>query len=164
MVDDNGNMDTDAPKMPEGKISLPAFDDGNEDSESWYNPEQVREEISSSGQIADYADLESIHTQMNAARLSLYRTVMEQSQTDRDLAVAEQKYKRRWNRLYLSARGTEKIRTTLADVNSERLQNQYIQLQVKSRELVRRAQFLRDEIKALESLSNDYRQLIRSTT
>lgn len=148
-------------------ITLP-FDgappgDGDAD-DSWYDPEQISESLNSSGQVADYGDLKNIHVQMNAARTSLYRIISEQSKTDRELSVAEQKYKRAWNRSYIGAVGTDKIRSTMADIENEELQNRLIELQIRSKELTRRAQFLRDDLKASESLSNDYRQLIRSTS
>lgn len=135
-----------------------------ETDDSWYDPDLIRESLSSSGQVSDYGDLKSIHTQMNAARASLYRIVSEQADTDRSLSVAEQQYKRSWNRSYIGASGTDKIRSTMADIENEELQNKLIELQIRSKELARRAQFLRDDLKASESLSNDYRQLIRSTS
>ena len=125
---------------------------GADADDSWYDPEQISESLNSSGQVADYGDLKTIHVQMNAARTSLYRIISEQSKTDRELSVAEQKYKRAWNRSYM------------ADIENEELQNRLIELQIRSKELTRRAQFLRDDLKASESLSNDYRQLIRSTS
>lgn len=145
--------------LSQQKIKLPDFP---KDDSNGYDLEKIMSELNKSGQIADYNDIASLHTQVNAARLSLYRIVVAQSQADKDAIIAEQKYKRIWNRVYQSASGTEKIKATTADIKSENYQNDYVVSQMRCRELARRAQFIRDDLKALESLSNDYRQIIRS--
>jgi DNA mismatch repair ATPase MutS len=141
------------------KISLPKF---HEDMKTGYDLEKIMEELNKNGQVSDYNDMESIHTQMNAARLSLYHIIQAQKDAYREQIIAEQKYKRLWARVYVGSTGTERIKTTIADIKTEKYQDDFIVAQERSRELQHRAQFLRDELKVLESLSNDYRQIIRS--
>lgn len=141
-------------------ITLPSVPDS---SDYGYDLERILEDIASSGQISDYYDMESIHNQVRSARLSLYRIISGQSDADKEAVILEQKYKRVWNRIYMTTSGTDKIRSTMADIKSESYQNEFLAAQIKVRELSRRAQFLRDELRVLESLANDYRQMIRSS-
>ena len=141
------------------KITLPDIPDKEEQT---YDLDAILETLNREGQLTDYEDMKALHKQINSARLNLFHTIQAQTDADRDSAIAEQKYKRVWNRIYIGSSGTDKIRSTTADIKAEPYQNDMVAAQVKVRELGRRAQFLRDDLKVLESLSNDYRQIIRS--
>lgn len=113
------------------------------------------------GQIGDYDDLDSIHRQVQAARLALYNATTAQSEAEKELIIAQTKAKRAWNRVYLSSDGADRIKSAIADVRTEKLTNNVIECQFKRNELQRKCMFLRDELRTLEMLANDYRQMMR---
>ena len=127
-----------------------------------YDLEKILEQLDQNGQVADFNDMKSIHQQIESVRIALFKTMRAQSETERELAIAEQKYKRAWNRMYISEIGSDALRKATAEIKTESLNNDLISRQVTSKELQRRTQYYRQELRVLESLSNDYRQMIRS--
>lgn len=143
------------------KATLPKLDDYYFDDYDLADILEREEQLDSSGQIGDYDDLESIHRQIRAARLSLYKVTLALNDIDRELTIQSTKMKRVWNRIYLDSTGTDKIKTLAADIEVEQLNDKVIGLQFKKTEMQRKAQFLRDDLRTLEVLSNDYRQMMR---
>lgn len=144
------------------KTDMPVVDDmdyGDYNLDGILESEDAR--LDRNGQIGDYDDLDSIHRQVQAARLALYNATTAQSAAEKELVVAQAKAKRAWNRVYLSSQGADKIKSAMADIRTEKLTNAVLECQFRRNELQRKCMFLRDELRTLETLANDYRQMMR---
>lgn len=143
------------------KSSLPELSEIDFDD---YNLESIlkaEEDLDNNGQIGDYDDLDSIHRQIRAARVALYNVTVAQNENDRKMLTAELKHQRAWERIYLDTAGPDRVKQSYADVKTEKLYNELAEYKNISKSLMRKANFLRDELNTLQTLSNDYRQMLR---
>lgn len=150
---------SDAPWMSV-KSTIPVFEN-TLDFHHDYNLIQLQNELDDEGQLGDYSDLEAIHMQIKAARLNLYEMVVEQDKVEAALLEASEKYARARGRIYLDSAGTEKVKSTIADIKTESLHNTVLTLQCRLNLLIRHSNFVRGDLKTLEVLANDYRQMAR---
>lgn len=156
-------MSTDIEDIEYTKLpsKLPELEDVDFDD---YNLEDILEkerQLDADGQLGDYDDLDSIHRQIQAARIALYRVTIQLNENDRMLTIANIKYKRMYNRIYMDTNGPSTVRSSYAEIKTESLNNEVSRFADKAKELSRKANFLRDELNILMTLSNDYRQMMK---
>lgn len=144
-------------------MQVPTFDN-TVSFQSNYRLKELLESLDKEGQIGDYSDLIAVHKQIQAARLCLYEIIQQQDNLECLLLKAQEEYSRAHNRVYMDSEGTEKVKNTIADIKTEKLFNTVVQLRGKLGFLNRHATFIRDDLRLLETLSNDYRLMARNAS
>lgn len=112
--------------------------------------------------IVDYESLESLNTNIKAARMALFQTTDAINKYERLETESKTQYNREWRRAYIqSAERTDTAKKTRADLVCETYEDDVIvNGQVKS-ELLRVSAALRIELNTLEALGNNLRQQLK---
>lgn len=112
----------------------------------------------------DASDLRLINTELNRCRIRLFRISTAQRRAQRELREAELTYSRNMRRaLIQTSGGTAETRRAVAEMECEPFEDRVAVAQQVVEELRKRAQDVRDDLKAVENLSHNARAQMNIT-
>ncbi len=117
--------------------------------------------------IFDPGELNGANAQVTVLLKELFTTTRKLNDLSDDLANAELRFKKAWHVSYMEGPGGEPTATArkiYADLQCEHLSNTVSGYKLSTEKLERWARFLRDNLRALETISNNLRQQIKVTT
>lgn len=111
---------------------------------------------------ADFEDLNDLNKQINAAKIALFKLTDAINKAERKAKAAKVIYERNYRRKYInSSEKTEAAKKVSAEILVEDLENRYMYYEQMFSELNRAAYTLRQELRSLEVMANNYRQQIK---
>jgi len=112
---------------------------------------------------ADFHDLHELNKRINAVTVALFKITDTINKAERTAKAAKLKYERKYRRKYLEAQEkTEAAKRVWAEIMVEDLENKYMYYEQLTMELNRASYTLRQELKSLEAIGNNYRQQIKT--
>lgn len=141
------------------EVTLPRWADSYP-IESAYTPMQIVP-ISETGQMADFHSMQECNRAIEACRVAIFQFNDALKKIERASQLAELSYTRHYNRAYLEAEGrTEGIKRAIADIQSEKYQNDLIVKQQVAKEMGRKLRLMTNELDALKIISYNMRKEI----
>lgn len=111
---------------------------------------------------ADFEDLNDLNRQINAAKMALFKLTDAINKAERKAKAAKVIYERNYRRKYInSSEKTEAAKRVSAEILVEDLENRYMYYEQMFSELNRASYTLRQELRSLEVMANNYRQQIK---
>lgn len=111
---------------------------------------------------ADFEDLNDLNKQINAAKMALFKLTDAINKAERKAKAAKVIYERNYRRKYInSSEKTEAAKRVSAEILVEDLENRYMYYEQMFSELNRASYTLRQELRSLEVMANNYRQQIK---
>lgn len=111
---------------------------------------------------ADFEDLNDLNKQINAAKIALFKLTDAINKAERKAKAAKVIYERNYRRKYInSSEKTEAAKRVSAEILVEDLENRYMYYEQMFSELNRASYTLRQELRSLEVMANNYRQQIK---
>lgn len=111
---------------------------------------------------ADFEDLNDLNRQIRAANIALFKITDAINKAERKAKRAKVIYERNYRRKYIdSSEKTEGAKKVSAEILVEDLENTYMYYDQMFSELNRASYTLRQELRSLEVMANNYRQQMK---
>lgn len=112
---------------------------------------------------ADFEDLNELNKEIHAVNIGLFKITDTINAAERRAKEYKIKYDRNYRRAYINSQEkTEAAKRVSAEIQVEHLENRYMYYEQLASELNRASYTLRQELKSLEAIGNNFRQQIKT--